>query len=60
MKSIGSVVTVAIAFFCLVQPTGALSSTPELEPKVEVVGNVTYISGGIKKIVFWWPILDSP
>ncbi|MDO9366060.1 MAG: carboxypeptidase-like regulatory domain-containing protein [Methylotenera sp.] len=48
MKAAGFMVAVAIAAFGLM-PTSALSSTPELAHKVEVVGDVTYISGGVGK-----------
>lgn len=48
MKVIGFIATLAIAVFGLL-PTSALSSTPELESKVETVGNITYISGGVGK-----------
>jgi hypothetical protein len=48
MKIAGFMVAVTIAVFGLL-PTSALSSTLELESKVETVGNVTYISGGIGK-----------
>lgn len=48
MKVIGFITTLAIAVFGLL-PTSALSSTSELESKLETVGNITYISGGVGK-----------
>ncbi|OGV76585.1 MAG: hypothetical protein A3I83_02395 [Methylotenera sp. RIFCSPLOWO2_02_FULL_45_14] len=48
MKAAGFMVAVTIAVFGLL-PTSALSSTLELAPKAETVGNVTYISGGVGK-----------
>jgi hypothetical protein len=48
MKVMGFITTLAIAVFGLL-PTSALSSTSELGSKLETVGNITYISGGVGK-----------